>query len=58
MSARRKLNVAFVNGSLLIAGLAGLATGSWVVFGTAFAVSVALNCYAGSIRPGRSNRRS
>jgi hypothetical protein len=55
MSARKKLNTAFINGSLLIAGLAGLATGSWVVFGTAFAVSVALSCYAGNIRPGRGN---
>jgi len=50
MSARTKLNVAFVNGSLLMAVIAGLATGSWVVFGTVFAVSAALSYYAGNIR--------
>jgi len=53
MSARTKLNVAFVNGSLLIAVIAGLATGSWVVCGAVFAVSVALSCYAGNIRGSR-----
>jgi hypothetical protein len=53
MSARTKLNVAFVNGSVLIASIAGLATGSWIVFGTVFAVSVALSCYAGNIRARR-----
>jgi hypothetical protein len=58
MSARKKLNTAFVNGSLLIAGLAGLATGSWVVFGTAFAASVALSCYAGNIRPARTGKQA
>jgi hypothetical protein len=52
MGAKKKLNVAYVNGSLLIAGLAGLAAASWVVFVTVFAISVALNWYAGNIRQG------
>ena len=51
MSARKKINHAFVNGSLLMAGLAGLATGSWAVFAGVLAVSVALNLYSGNIRP-------
>jgi hypothetical protein len=34
----------------LIASIAGLATGSWIVFGMVFAVSVALSCYACNIR--------
>jgi hypothetical protein len=33
MNAREKLNFAYLNGSLLIAGVAGYLTGSWLVFG-------------------------
>jgi 1,4-dihydroxy-2-naphthoate octaprenyltransferase len=51
MSARHKLNRAFVNGSLLLAGVAGALTGSWLVFGLALAALVTANLYTGDIRP-------
>jgi hypothetical protein len=57
MGARKKLNVAFVNGGLILGTLAGLATGSWVVFAGAVAASVALDCYCGNIRPRSRNDR-
>lgn len=32
MNARRKLNAAYLQGALLLAGLLGWASGSWVLF--------------------------
>jgi hypothetical protein len=52
MGARDKLNVSYVNGSLLIAAVVGVVTGSWLIFGLAAAVLVAGNVMAGDIRPG------
>src|SRR5947209_11286721 len=53
MSARQKLNRAYMNGSLIIAGIAGLATGSWGVFFITSGILVALNMVSGEIRPPR-----
>jgi hypothetical protein len=51
MSARRKLNGAHLTGSLVVAGLAGLATGSGAVFVAALGLLVAIDVVAGNIRP-------
>lgn len=53
MSAREKLNVAFFNGSLLVAGLAGLATRSWEAFAGTLAGMLLLHIATGRIRPRR-----
>ncbi len=51
MSARQKLNQAFLNGALLIAGLIGIATESWLAF-AGFAIGfILLGLHAGDIRP-------
>ncbi|MDG3005432.1 hypothetical protein [Paludisphaera mucosa] len=50
MNARNKLNVAYTNGCLLMAAIAGGATGSWAVFLLA-AAALASACVAnGQIR--------
>jgi hypothetical protein len=51
MGARRKLNSAFFNGSLLIAVFIGILAGSWLVFGVALVVMLAINLHSGEIRP-------
>ena len=51
MNARKKLNRAAVNGCLLLAGVFGFLSGSWLVFGLALAVVIALSVYAGDMRP-------
>lgn len=56
MSARRKLNRAYVNGSFIVAGIAGMATGSWVVFLVAAGILLTLNVANGEIRPPRGRR--
>ena len=53
MSARKKLNIAFVNGSLVVAAAIGLLAGSWPVFWVALAVLLGANIYRGDIRPPR-----
>ncbi len=53
MSARHKLNRAFVNGSVLLAGAAGALTGSWLIFGLSLAALLAANLYTGEIRPNK-----
>ena len=50
MGARKKLNSAYFLGSLLMAGLAGLLTESWVVLMIGLAVLVGLNVNNGDIR--------
>ena len=49
MNARRKLNVAFLNGSLLLAGAIGIWTGSCLVFAVALVALVLGNVWAGYI---------
>jgi len=50
VSARQKLNVAFFNGSILIAGLAGLATQSWHIFLIVLLVSLVGQAYCRELR--------
>lgn len=57
MGARHKLNQAYFNGSLLIAGAVGLATGSLAIFIVVFGVMVMLNLHSGDIRPNKRGRR-
>ncbi len=57
VSARTKLNVAFINGAVLLAAVAGGLMESWSVFFIALVVLVAISIFAGEIRPSRSNRR-
>ena len=56
MSARHKLNTAYFQGAIVIAGVVGLATASWKIFFLALAVLMAGGLYGGDIRP-RSGRR-
>jgi hypothetical protein len=53
MNARNKLNIAFFQGSLLIAGLLGLALRSCSLFVVALIALVLVNLYAGNIRPNK-----
>jgi hypothetical protein len=53
MSARKKLNRAYLNGSLIIAGLIGVTAGSWGVFFVAAGVLLLANVASGEIRPPR-----
>jgi hypothetical protein len=54
--ARTKLNIAYLNGSLLVSALFGLVSGSWAVFWIALAVTIGGGVYGGEIRP-TSGRR-
>ncbi|MEQ8785614.1 MAG: hypothetical protein RIC55_04925 [Pirellulaceae bacterium] len=56
MSARHKLNVAFVNGALIVAGVVGMAFRSWLVFLIVAVVLVVGAIYAGDVRQ-RPKRR-
>jgi hypothetical protein len=51
MGAREKLNGAFFNGALFLAGVAGLLTRSWAVFLLTFIVAIVLACCGDDIRP-------
>ena len=60
MSARHKLNQGYIQGALVVAGVIGVACGSWTVFLIAAAILVGLSVYSGEIRPTggpRGNRR-
>jgi len=57
VNARQKLNRAYVNGSLLLASVAGLLCGSWLAFGLALAALLAGNVAIGAIRPDRPEHR-
>lgn len=50
MSARRKLNQGYVQGSLVIAGVIGAACRSWIVFWIAAAILVGLSLQSGEVR--------
>lgn len=56
MGARSELNKFHVIGSLGLAGLLGLATGSWAVFAVAGAALIGTALYTGEIR-GKGRRR-
>jgi hypothetical protein len=50
MNARGKLNVAFVNGAVIVAVVLGLATNSFIVFLVALAVLLVSQFASGGIR--------
>ena len=56
MGARQKLNVAFVNGALIVAAVAGVVFKSWAVFVVTAAVLIAGAVYGGDVRPGPRRR--
>ena len=56
MSARNKLNVAYLNGALLFAAVVGAATESWLVFAAALAVALGAALHGGGIRTGPRRR--
>ena len=51
MSARKKLNTAYIGGSIVMAGAFGMMAGSWLVFVVVLAILVAFQLYEGNIRP-------
>lgn len=53
MNARTKLNYAYIEGSILIAGLLGLVIQSWPIFFAALVVLLIGNVVNGGIRPSR-----
>jgi len=57
VSARTKLNRAYLNGSLLVAGTLGVALSSWPVFAVSLAGLLAANVAFNEIRLPRNKRR-
>jgi hypothetical protein len=55
VSARKKLNYAYLNGAIVVAGLVGGLTGSWPVFFIAATALCVGAIYAGDVR--FTNRR-
>ena len=53
MGARQKLNNVYLTGALLVAGIAGLLTKSWMIFLIVAAVLIACSIHDGGIRLGR-----
>lgn len=56
MGARQKLNQAALNSCVIIGGLAGVLSRSWLVFFIATAVLVSLSLHSGEIRPNPTER--
>jgi hypothetical protein len=56
MNARGKLNVAYFNGSLVLAGILGLFTESWIAFFLAAAVLLMIQLAVGGIRLKKEER--
>jgi len=52
MGARQKLNTSYLAGSVLVAGLFGWLTGSWLIFLVVLIFLLACNVHTGDIRPG------
>lgn len=50
MGAKRKLNQAYFNGSLITAGVLGLVTQSWLIFGVVLVGALAANVASRNIR--------
>lgn len=50
-NARTKLNVAYLNGCLLIAAIFGAMAGSWAVFLVSLAILIVCGVHCGEIRP-------
>ena len=49
-SAKHKLNGSYVHGALVVGGLLGLLSGSWLIFLIVAAILVATSIHDGSIR--------
>jgi hypothetical protein len=57
VGARHELNKFHVIGSIGVAGLLGLVTGSWAVFAVAGVALIGVSLANGEIRPGRRWKR-
>jgi hypothetical protein len=53
MHARQKLNVAYLNGAILPAIVAGVLCQSWLVFAFVAVGGILIGLYLGNIRPAR-----
>ena len=53
MNARHKLNLAYVNGALVIAGVLGMLAKSWPLFWLSLIVVIVTQLGSGGIRPRR-----
>jgi hypothetical protein len=51
MNARGKLNVAFINGAIVLAAVAGVLSQSWIVFVVFLVGGVLASLHLGNIRP-------
>ena len=49
-TAKHKLNQAHINGALVLAGIVGLGSGSFVVFLIAMAIFLGVSVHTGAIR--------
>jgi hypothetical protein len=56
LNARGKLNVAYVNGSIVLAVIAGVLSQSMIVFIAFFVGGVLASLYLGNIRPSSRHR--
>ncbi len=56
MGAREKLNIAYLNGSLLLAANVGGLAQSWPVFFVTLVILLGLNLYLHEIRPQRPGK--
>ncbi len=56
MAARQKLNVAFVNGALIVAAVAGWVFKSWAVFVVTAVVLIGGAIYCGDVSLGARRR--
>jgi hypothetical protein len=56
LSARTKLNVAFLQGAIVVAALIGYSFQSWTAFFLIAAVLIVLAMYGRDIRPGSGRR--
>jgi hypothetical protein len=56
MNARGKLNVAYVNGAIVLAVIAGVLTNSGIVFVAFLVGGVLASLYLGNIRPSPRHR--
>ena len=57
MGAREKLNVAYLNGSLVLAAVVGVLAQSWSAFFITLTVLLGFNLYQHEIRPHKPGRR-
>lgn len=57
MGAREKLNVAYLNGSLVLAAVVGVLAQSWPAFFLTLIVLLSFNLYRNEIRPHKPGRR-